>query len=183
MEYVEGVPITAYCDVHRLDTRQRLSLFRQVCDGVQHAHQKGVIHRDIKPSNILVAIEDGRPVPKIIDFGVAKATSQRLTERTLFTELGQWIGTPEYMSPEQAALTSVDVDTRSDVYSLGVVLYELLAGAQPFDSEELRRAGFDEMRRRIREDEPPRPSTRVSTLGAASQLAAQRRRTDHRGLV
>jgi non-specific serine/threonine protein kinase/serine/threonine-protein kinase len=131
----------------------------------------------------MVAIEDGKPVPKIIDFGVAKATSQRLTERTLFTELGQWIGTPEYMSPEQAELTSLDVDTRSDVYSLGVVLYELLAGAQPFDSEELRRAGFDEMRRRIREDEPPRPSTRVSSLGPASQLAAERRRTDHQGLV
>jgi serine/threonine protein kinase/tetratricopeptide (TPR) repeat protein len=183
MEYVEGVPITAYCDVHRLDTRRRLDLFRQVCDGVQHAHQKGVIHRDIKPSNVLVAVEDAGPVPKIIDFGVAKATSQRLTERTLFTQLGQWIGTPEYMSPEQAALTGVDVDTRSDVYSLGVVLYELLAGAQPFDSEALRRAGFDEMRRRIREEEPPRPSTRVSTLGAASRLAAERRRTDHRGLV
>ena len=133
---------------------------------MQHAHQKGVIHRDIKPSNILVTVEDGRPVPKIIDFGVAKATSQRLTERTLFTELGQWIGTPEYMSPEQAELTGLDVDTRTDVYSLGVVLYELLAGAQPFDSEELRSAGFDEMRRRIREDEPPRPSTRVSSLGA-----------------
>jgi non-specific serine/threonine protein kinase/serine/threonine-protein kinase len=183
MEYVKGVPITTYCDAHRLDTRRRLDLCRQVCDGVQHAHQKGVIHRDIKPSNILVTIEDGRPVPKIIDFGVAKATSQRLTERTLFTELGQWIGTPEYMSPEQAELTSLDVDTRSDVYSLGVVLYELLAGAQPFDSDDLRRAGFDEMRRRIREDEPPRPSTRVSSLGAASQLAAERRRTDHHGLV
>ena len=128
MEFVKGVPLTEYCDVQRLDTRDRLALFRQVCDGVQHAHQKGVIHRDLKPSNILVAVEDGRPIPKIIDFGVAKATSQRLTERTLFTELGQWIGTPEYMSPEQAELTGLDVDTRSDVYSLGVVLYELLAG-------------------------------------------------------
>jgi serine/threonine protein kinase/tetratricopeptide (TPR) repeat protein len=183
MEYVKGLPITSYCDAQRLDTRQRLALFRQVCEGVQHAHQKGVIHRDIKPSNILVAIEDGRPVPKIIDFGVAKAISQRLTERTLFTELGQWIGTPEYMSPEQAELTGLDVDTRSDVYSLGVVLYELLAGAQPFGSEELRGAGFDEMRRRIREEEPPRPSTRVSSLGPASQMAAERRRTDHHGLV
>jgi non-specific serine/threonine protein kinase/serine/threonine-protein kinase len=150
---------------------------------VQHAHQKGVIHRDIKPSNILVTSEDGRPVPKIIDFGVAKATSQRLTERTLFTELGQWIGTPEYMSPEQAELSGLDVDTRSDVYSLGVVLYELLAGAQPFDSEELRRSGFDEMRRRIREDEPPCPSTRVSGLGPTSRMAAERRRTDRHGLV
>ena len=183
MEYVKGVPLTVYCDVQRLSTGDRLRLFMQVCEGVQHAHQKSIIHRDIKPSNILVAVEDGRPVPKIIDFGVAKATSQRLTERTLFTELGQWIGTPEYMSPEQAELTDLDVDTRSDVYSLGVVLYELLAGAQPFDSKELRAAGFDEMRRRIREEEPPKPSTRVSSLGDASQTAAERRRTDIHGLA
>ncbi len=183
MEYVRGVPLTEYCDAQRLSTQERLTLFMQVCDGVQHAHQKGIIHRDIKPSNILVAVEDGRPVPKIIDFGVAKATSQRLTERTLFTELGQWIGTPEYMSPEQAELTGLDVDTRTDVYSLGVVLYELLAGAQPFDPKELRTAGFDEMRRRIREEEPPRPSTRVSSLGDASQTAAERRRTDIHGLT
>jgi non-specific serine/threonine protein kinase/serine/threonine-protein kinase len=183
MEYVRGVPLTDYCDAQRLSTQERLSLFMQVCNGVQHAHQKGIIHRDIKPSNILVAVEDGRPIPKIIDFGVAKATSQRLTERTLFTELGQWIGTPEYMSPEQAELTGLDVDTRSDVYSLGVVLYELLAGTQPFDSKELRTAGFDEMRRRIREEEPPRPSTRVSSLGDASLTAAERRRTDIHGLA
>jgi non-specific serine/threonine protein kinase/serine/threonine-protein kinase len=183
MEYVKGVPLTEYCDIHRLDTGRRLMLFIQVCDGVQHAHQKGIIHRDIKPSNILVAVEDGRPVPKIIDFGVAKATSHRLTERTLFTELGQWIGTPEYMSPEQAELTSLDVDTRSDVYSLGVVLYELLAGSQPFDPKELRTAGFDEMRRRIREEEPPKPSTKVSSLGNASHAAAERRRTDSQGLA
>jgi non-specific serine/threonine protein kinase/serine/threonine-protein kinase len=183
MEYVRGVPLTEYCDAQKLSTQERLTLFTQVCEGVQHAHQKGVIHRDIKPSNILVAVEDGRPVPKIIDFGVAKATSQRLTERTLFTELGQWIGTPEYMSPEQAELTGLDVDTRSDVYSLGVVLYELLAGTQPFDAKELRTAGFDEMRRRIREDEPPRPSTRVSSLGDASRTAAERRRTDKNGLA
>jgi non-specific serine/threonine protein kinase/serine/threonine-protein kinase len=183
MEYVRGVPLTNYCDAQRLSTQERLTLFMDVCGGVQHAHQKGIIHRDIKPSNILVAVEDGRPVPKIIDFGVAKATSQRLTERTLFTELGQWIGTPEYMSPEQAELTGLDVDTRSDVYSLGVVLYELLAGIQPFDSKELRTAGFDEMRRRIREEEPPRPSTRVSSLGNASQTAAERRRTDIHGLT
>jgi serine/threonine protein kinase/tetratricopeptide (TPR) repeat protein len=183
MEYVRGVPLTEYCDAHKLSTRERLTLFMQVCEGVQHAHQKGIIHRDIKPSNVLVAVEDGRPLPKIIDFGVAKATSQRLTERTLFTELGQWIGTPEYMSPEQAELTGLDVDTRSDVYSLGVVLYELLAGAQPFDAQELRTAGFDEMRRRIREEEPPRPSTRVSSLGNASRVAAERRRTDIQGLT
>jgi non-specific serine/threonine protein kinase/serine/threonine-protein kinase len=183
MEYVKGVPLTEYCDTNRLSTRERLEVFLQVCSGVQHAHQKGVIHRDIKPSNILVAVEDGRPVPKIIDFGVAKATSQRLTERTLFTELGQWIGTPEYMSPEQAQLTGLEVDTRTDVYALGVVLYEVLAGAQPFEPSELRGAGFDEMRRRIREDEPPRPSTRVSSLGDASRVTAERRRTDSHGLV
>ena len=183
MEYVKGVPLTDYADTQKLTTRDRLRLFLEVCGGVQHAHQKGIIHRDIKPSNILVAFENGRPVPKIIDFGVAKATSQRLTERTLFTELGQWIGTPEYMSPEQAELTGLDVDTRSDVYSLGVVLYELLAGAQPFDSRELRTVGFDEMRRKIREEEPPKPSTRVSSLGAASQGAAERRRTDIQGLA
>jgi non-specific serine/threonine protein kinase/serine/threonine-protein kinase len=183
MEYVAGVPLTEYCDSHRLSTQERLTLFMMVCEGVQHAHQKGVIHRDIKPSNILVAVEDGRPVPKIIDFGVAKATSQRLTERTLFTELGQWIGTPEYMSPEQAELTCLDVDTRSDIYSLGVVLYELLAGTQPFDSTELRTASFDEMRRRIREEEPQRPSTRVSSLGDASRTVAEQRRTDIHSLT
>ena len=183
MEYVKGVPLTDYCDAQRLSTQDRLTLFMQVCDGVQHAHQKGIIHRDIKPSNILVTVEAGRPVPKIIDFGVAKATAQRLTERTLFTELGQWIGTPEYMSPEQAELSGLDVDTRSDVYSLGVVLYELLAGTQPFDAKELRTAGFDEMRRRIREEEPQKPSTRVSSLGDASRVAAERRRTDIQGLA
>ncbi len=181
MEYVKGVPVTEYADSRKLSTRDRLRLFLEVCGGVQHAHQKGIIHRDIKPSNILVAFDDGRPVPKIIDFGVAKATSQRLTERTLFTELGQWIGTPEYMSPEQAEMTGLDVDTRSDVYSLGVVLYELLAGAQPFDSKELRTAGFDEMRRKIREDEPPKPSTRVSSLGAASQVRGRTAPHGHPG--
>ena len=178
MEFVKGVPITDYCDTHRLATDDRLALFTTVCEAVQHAHQKGIIHRDIKPSNILVAVQDDRAVPKIIDFGVAKATSQRLTERTVFTELGQWIGTPEYMSPEQAEMTGLDIDTRTDVYSLGIVLYELLVGAQPFEGSTLRDAGLDEMRRRIREDEPPRPSTRVSSLGVGSDVAVKRRRPD-----
>lgn len=182
MEFVRGVPITEYCDRNRLGTRARLELFIQVCAGVQHAHQKGVIHRDLKPSNVLVAITDDAPVPKIIDFGIAKATSQRLTERTVFTELGQWVGTPEYMSPEQAQLTGLDIDTRTDVYSLGVLLYELLVGTQPFESDKLRSSGFDEMRRMIREQDPPRPSTRVSLLGKASTTAAANRRTDPRNL-
>jgi non-specific serine/threonine protein kinase/serine/threonine-protein kinase len=182
MELVDGVPLTDYCDSERLSLRERLDLFDRVCQGVQHAHQKGVIHRDVKPTNVLVALEDGGPVPKIIDFGVAKATAQRLTERTLYTEQGQWIGTPEYMSPEQAGLSGLDVDTRADVYSLGVILYELLAGALPFDGVELRRAGFDEMRRRIREDDPPRPSTRVSG-GGVSDAAARARHTDPPSLV
>jgi len=183
MEFVRGVPVTDYCDRQRLSTSERLELFRQVCDSVQHAHQRGVIHRDLKPSNILVAVEGDRAVPKIIDFGIAKATSLRLTERSLFTQLGQWIGTPEYMSPEQAEMAHLDVDTRSDVYSLGVVLYELLSGAAPFDPAALRAATFDEMRRTIREHEPPRPSTRVSTLGDQSEIAARRRRTDPSSLV
>jgi non-specific serine/threonine protein kinase/serine/threonine-protein kinase len=183
MEYVEGTSLTAYCDAQRLAIGERLRLFVEVCGGVQHAHQKGVIHRDLKPGNILVALQDGRPVPKIIDFGVAKAVSQRLTERTLFTELGQWIGTPEYMSPEQAQGGGEDVDTRTDVYSLGVLLYELIAGAPPVAGDELRKAGFDEMRRRIREEEPLRPSTRVSRMGPASEEAAAKRRTDAPGLA
>ena len=183
MEYVKGVAVTEYCDTHRLNTDDRLKIFIQVCRGVQHAHQRGVIHRDMKPTNVLVAIEDDRAVPKIIDFGIAKATSQRLTERTVFTELGQWIGTPEYMSPEQAEMTGLDIDTRTDVYSLGVILYELLVGAQPFDSTTLRSAGFDEMRRRIREDEPLRPSTRVSRSAADSEIAARRRRTSATNLA
>jgi tetratricopeptide (TPR) repeat protein len=164
MEYVKGEPITCYCDRHCLTTRERLELFMKVCAGVQHAHQKGIIHRDIKASNVLVAIQEEKPVPKIIDFGVAKATEHRLTEQTVYTQLGVLIGTPEYMSPEQAEMTGLDVDTRTDVYSLGVLLYELLTGVLPFDPKELRKSGFDEIRRKIREEEPFRPSTRVSTL-------------------
>jgi len=176
MEYVQGVALNEHCDRQRLTTRERLELFVRVCDGVQHAHQKAVIHRDLKPSNVLVAMQDGQAVPKIIDFGVAKATSQRLTERTLFTELGALIGTPEYMSPEQAEMTGQDVDTRTDVYALGVMLYQLLVGALPFDSKELRAGSFDEIRRRIREEDPKRPSARLSTLGAAGSTESARRR-------
>ena len=178
MEYVRGVPITDYCDRHRLPTRERLALFIQVCDGVQHAHHKAILHRDLKPSNILVTEHDGRPAPKIIDFGVAKATAQPLTPETMYTELGQLIGTPEYMSPEQADLTVEDVDTRTDVYSLGVVLYQLLVGALPFDSGEMRRGGSDGVRQVLRERDPARPSTRVATLGEASAVAAANRRTE-----
>ncbi|GEM_PF-706382 len=171
MEFVKGVSITEYCDRHKLATRERLELFMKLCDGVQHAHQKAVIHRDLKPSNVIISDIDGRPVPKIIDFGVAKATAQPLTERTMFTHMGQLIGTPEYMSPEQAELTGEDVDTRTDVYSLGVILYELLAGALPFDSKELREAGFEGIRRKIREVDPPKPSTRVTTLAQMPETA------------
>ncbi len=178
MECVKGIPITEYCDKNRLNNRQRLELFNQVCDGIQHAHQKGIIHRDIKASNVLVMIQDDKPVPKIIDFGVAKATAQRLTEKSVFTEMGQLIGTPEYMSPEQAEMTGLDIDTRSDVYSLGVLLYELLVGVLPFESDDLRSAGFDEIRRRIREVEPPRPSTRLTTPGFDTAHAMESRQTD-----
>jgi eukaryotic-like serine/threonine-protein kinase len=183
MQYVKGEPITAYCDRHRLSTAERLGLFMQVCEGVQHAHQKGIIHRDLKPSNVLVAIQDDRPVPKIIDFGVAKATSQHLTERSLFTELGVLIGTPEYMSPEQAEMGGLDIDTRTDVYALGVLLYELLTGALPFDRKELRQAGLAEVKRIIREKEPPRPSSRITLIGPASTEAAQNRHTEPRRLI
>ena len=183
MEYVAGDRVTEYCDRERLDTVARLRLFQEICEAVQHAHQKGVIHRDIKPSNILVEVQDGKPLVKIIDFGVAKSTQQRLTEKTLFTALGQIIGTPEYMSPEQAEMTTNDVDTRTDVYSLGVVLYELLVGVLPFDSTSLRKAGYAEIQRIIRELEPSKPSARMSSLGADASDSALARRSDSRALV
>src|SRR6266487_546166 len=161
MELVRGIRITDHCDQNNLSTKERLNLFIKVCQAIQHAHQKGIIHRDIKPSNILVSLQDGVPVPKVIDFGIAKATEDPLTDATVaYTQLHQFIGTPAYMSPEQAEMSGLDIDTRSDIYSLGVLLYELLTGTTPFDSEQLLSAGLDEMRRRIREEEPPRPSTR-----------------------
>ena len=185
MELVKGIPITRYCDENKLNTRQRLNLFIQVCHAIQHAHQKGIIHRDLKPSNILVADHDGVPVPKVIDFGIAKATTdQRLTDKTLYTAIEQFIGTPAYMSPEQAKLSGLDVDTRSDIYSLGVLLYELLTGRTPFDAQELLKEGLDAIRRTIREVEPPRPSTRLSTLqGAALTATAQRHGTESMQLL
>jgi tetratricopeptide (TPR) repeat protein len=184
MELVRGTRITDYCDAHNLPTRERLNLFVQVCQAVQHAHQKGIIHRDIKPSNILVTLHDGVPVPKVIDFGIAKATHQELTEKTFFTSFRQFIGTPAYMSPEQAEMSGLDIDTRSDIYTLGVLLYELLTGHTPFESKKLLQAGFDEMRRMIREQEPLRPSTRFSTLDAAQQsTVAKRQQTEGPKLI
>jgi len=178
MELVRGIKFTEYCDQNKLPTRERLELFIKICQAIQHAHQKGIIHRDIKPSNILVTMHDGVPVPKVIDFGIAKATTdQRLTDKTLFTAYEQFIGTPAYMSPEQAEMSGLDIDTRSDIYSLGVLLYELLAGSTPFDPKELMASGIDGMRKTIRDKEPQRPSTRLATLGADQLTTTAKRRS------
>jgi serine/threonine protein kinase len=184
MELVKGERITKYCDKNNLTTRERLDLFIAICEAIQHAHQKGIIHRDIKPSNILVALHDGKPAPKVIDFGIAKAMDQRLTDKTVFTALEQLIGTPAYMSPEQAEMTGVGIDTRSDIYSLGVLLYELLTGKTPFDPKELVANGMEGMRRTIREEEPRRPSTRLTTMVKDDLTStAKRRQTDPLKLV
>jgi serine/threonine protein kinase len=183
MELVRGVPITEYCDKAQMGTDERLRLFTLVCRAVQHAHQKGIVHRDIKPSNILVTLHDGEPVPKVIDFGIAKATNQELTEKTVFTEFRQFIGTPEYMSPEQAEMSGLDIDTRADVYSLGVLLYELLTGTTPVDPTRLRTAGYEEMQRILCEEDPERPSARLSTMGGEATVVARRRREEPEALT
>src|SRR5262249_11033460 len=175
MDLVKGIPITEYCDAHRLDLPARLALFRQVCSAVQHAHQKGIIHRDLKPSNILVESHDEKPVPKVIDFGLAKAISgMRLSEQSLFTAFGSVAGTPLYMAPEQARFNALDIDTRADIYAMGVILYELLTGTTPIPRETVQRAAMDEMLRVIREVEPPTPSSRISTSESLPSLAAAR---------
>ncbi len=178
MELVRGVPITTFCDNHHLDVAARLSLFTDVCSAVQHAHQKGVIHRDIKPSNVMVTLHDDKPVVKVIDFGVAKAIGQTLTDKTIYTRFFSMIGTPLYMSPEQAEMSGLDVDTRSDIYSLGVMLYELLTGTTPIDRERFESAGYDEMRRIIREEDPPKPSTRLTTMGERLSTVSVSRHTE-----
>ncbi|MGK0186274.1 MAG: WD40 repeat protein/serine/threonine protein kinase [Verrucomicrobiales bacterium] len=177
MELVKGIPITEYCDQENLGVRSRLELFIKICQAIQHAHQKGIIHRDIKPSNILVTLHDGVPAPKVIDFGIAKATEGRLTDNTVYTQLNQFIGTPAYMSPEQAEMSGLDIDTRSDIYSLGVLLYELLAGSTPFDAKKLMASGIDAMRKTIREKEPQRPSTKLATLQGDELTTAAKRRS------
>jgi serine/threonine protein kinase/Tfp pilus assembly protein PilF len=182
MELVKGAPITEFCDQNQFTPRQRLELFVSVCQAVQHAHQKGIIHRDLKPSNVLVTMQDGTPLVKVIDFGIAKALGQQLTDKTMFTGFAQLVGTPAYMSPEQVALSNVDVDTRSDVYSLGVLLYELLTGTTPFPKERLKEISYDELRRIIREEDPPKPSTRISTLGQASTTISTQRKSDPKRL-
>lgn len=176
MELVQGVPITVFCDKNKLSAQERLRLFIPVCQAIQSAHQKRIIHRDIKPSNVLVTLHDGVPVPKVIDFGIAKATSQKLTEKTVFTQYGAMIGTPAYMSPEQAEMSSLDVDTRADLYSLGVLLYELLTGTTPFPEKRLRSLGYGEMQRVIMEEEPERPSTRLSTMDQEQRTLAVKNR-------
>ena len=178
MELVKGVPITEHCDRNRLTPRQRMELFVPVCRAVQHAHQKGIIHRDLKPSNVLVSMHDATPVVKVIDFGIAKATEQRLTERSLFTQHGAIVGTLEYMSPEQAEMSAMGVDTRTDVYALGVMLYELLTGSTPLEHERLRRSAYAEIVKRIREEEPPKPSTRLSESREALPSIAASRKTE-----
>src|SRR5262249_4968778 len=179
MELVRGIAITKYCDENHLPIAERLKLFIAVCHAIQHAHQKGIIHRDIKPSNILVTLHDGVPMPKVIDFGIAKATQQELTQHTLFTQFQQFIGTPAYVSPEQAEMSGIDIDTRADIYSLGVLLYELLVGQTPFDAKEMMKGGIDALRQIIREKEAPRPSTKLRTLpGVELTSTAQRRHTD-----
>ena len=178
MELVRGIPITEFCDQNQVSVRERLKLFISVCQAVQHAHQKGVIHRDLKPSNILVTLHDDKSVVKVIDFGIAKAIGQQLTEKTLFTNFAQMIGTPIYMSPEQAQLSGLDIDTRSDIYSLGVLLYELLTGMTPLDRERLKTVAFDEIRRIIREEDPAKPSARVSTLGQVGATVCANRRSN-----